>query len=52
MFISFFLKCSSKDGRDVIVHHPCISQMIINTSALLSSNNTWIASNAALVLAR
>lgn len=49
---SFDLKCSSKDGRNLIVHHPCIAQLIINTTSLLSSSNSWIASNAALVLAR
>ncbi len=48
----FIFKCSSREGRDLIVHHNCIAQMITNTSALLSSNNSWIASNAALVLAR
>lgn len=50
-FFSLF-KCSSKEGRDGIVQHPCIAQLITNTSALLSSKNSWIASNAALVLAR
>ncbi|CAF3403831.1 unnamed protein product, partial [Rotaria sp. Silwood2] len=44
--------CSSKEGRDIILNHACIAQMIINTSSLLSSTNPWIASNVALVLAR
>ncbi|CAF1591800.1 unnamed protein product [Rotaria sp. Silwood1] len=44
--------CSSKEGRDLILNHACIAQMITNTSSLLSSSNPWIASNVALVLAR
>ncbi|CAF2125401.1 unnamed protein product [Rotaria magnacalcarata] len=44
--------CSSKEGRDLVLNHACIPQMIINTAALLSSTNSWIASNVALVLAR
>ncbi|UJR32015.1 hypothetical protein I4U23_019485 [Adineta vaga] len=44
--------CGSKEGRDLILNHACISQMVINTSELLSSTNPWISSNAALVLAR
>jgi hypothetical protein len=50
--LDFVFKSGSKEGRDLILKHVCISQIILNTSILLNSTNSWIASNAALVLAR
>ncbi|CAF4112578.1 unnamed protein product [Adineta steineri] len=44
--------CGSKEGRDLLLNHTCITQLIINTSSLLSSTNSWIASNVGLILAR
>ncbi|CAF1028224.1 unnamed protein product [Adineta steineri] len=44
--------CGSKEGRDLLLNHTCINQLIINTSSLLSSTNSWIASNVGLILAR
>ena len=45
-------QCGSKEGRELMVHHACVPEVIVNASILLSSPNDWIASNAALVLAR
>ncbi|CAF4743241.1 unnamed protein product [Rotaria socialis] len=42
----------SKQGRDLLLKHVSVSEMILNISVLLNSTNPWIASNAALVLAR
>jgi hypothetical protein len=50
--LCFIFKCASKEGRELIVKHVCIPQMISNTSLLLNSTNSWTAGNAALVLAR
>ncbi|UJR14720.1 hypothetical protein I4U23_001713 [Adineta vaga] len=44
--------CNSKEGRDLVINHLCITQLISNISFLLNSNNSWITGNAALVLAR
>ncbi|CAF1204358.1 unnamed protein product [Rotaria sordida] len=42
----------SKEGRNLILKHICVTQLIFNISTLLNSTNSWIASNAALVFAR
>jgi hypothetical protein len=48
----FIFKCSSKEGRNLILNNGCIAQLVLNVSILLNSTNSWIAGNAALVLAR
>ncbi|CAF4311652.1 unnamed protein product, partial [Adineta steineri] len=44
--------CSSKEGRDFILNHTSINDIVSNIAMLLNSMNVWIAGNAALVLAR
>ncbi|CAF1343175.1 unnamed protein product [Adineta steineri] len=44
--------CSSKEGRDFILNHTSINDIVSNIAMLLNSINVWIAGNAALVLAR
>ena len=48
----FVFQCGSKEGRDLLLKHFSVSQIILTASSLLNSTNSWIASNAALVLAR
>ncbi|XP_077986413.1 uncharacterized protein LOC144440857 [Glandiceps talaboti] len=40
------------EGREWMLHHSCVSIMLVRVTNLLTSDNMWTASNAALVLAR
>ncbi|CAF0818705.1 unnamed protein product [Adineta ricciae] len=44
--------CNCQQGRDLVLNHACVRQLISNLSLLFNSTNSWVTGNATLVFAR